>query len=111
VTTIGTNGGPGAYGTFDMSGNLNEWNDFDGITTGQYRGIWGGSWNGNANDLSSSHSVDYAPTQESSTIGFRLASPVSSSAVPEIDPAGRGSVLALVSGALCLLERRRLKVA
>ena len=31
--------------------------------------------------------------------------------VPEIDPAGVGSVLALVTGALGLLERRRLKVA
>jgi len=31
--------------------------------------------------------------------------------VPEIDPAGMGSVLALVTGALGLLERRRLKVA
>jgi len=35
----------------------------------------------------------------------------SSSAVPEIDPAGIGSILALASGALCLLERRRLKAA
>jgi hypothetical protein len=34
-----------------------------------------------------------------------------SAAVPEIDPAGIGSVLALVTGALGLLERRRLKVA
>ena len=33
------------------------------------------------------------------------------SAVPEIDPAGIGSVLALVTGALGLIERRRLKVA
>jgi len=32
------------------------------------------------------------------------------SPVPEIDPAGMGSVLALVTGALGLLERRRLKV-
>ena len=32
-------------------------------------------------------------------------------AVPEIDPAGMGSVLVLVTGALGLLERRRLKVA
>jgi len=31
--------------------------------------------------------------------------------VPEIDPAGMGSIAALVSGALCLLERRRLKTA
>ena len=34
-----------------------------------------------------------------------------SSPVPEIDPAGMGSVLALVTGALGVLERRRLKVA
>ena len=33
------------------------------------------------------------------------------SAVPEIDPAGMGSVLALVTGALGLLERRRLKAS
>jgi hypothetical protein len=32
-------------------------------------------------------------------------------AVPEIDPAGMGSVLALVGGALGLLERRRRVVA
>jgi hypothetical protein len=32
-------------------------------------------------------------------------------AVPEIDPAGMGSVMALVTGALALIERRRLKVA
>jgi hypothetical protein len=34
----------------------------------------------------------------------------SASAVPEIDPAGMGSILALVTGALGLLERRRVKV-
>ncbi len=27
VTTVGTNGGASAYGAFDMSGNLREWND------------------------------------------------------------------------------------
>jgi len=36
---------------------------------------------------------------------------IASSAVPEIDPAGIGWVLALVTGALGLLERRRLKTA
>lgn len=30
-----------------------------------------------------------------------------SSAVPEIDPAGMGSVLAIVTGVVCLLEHRR----
>jgi hypothetical protein len=37
------------------------------------------------------------------------AVPTPSSAVPEIDPAGFGSVAALVTGALGLIERRRLK--
>jgi hypothetical protein len=36
---------------------------------------------------------------------------ISVAPVPEIDPAGMGSVLALVTGTLGLLERRRLKVA
>lgn len=35
--------------------------------------------------------------------------PADSVAIPEIDPAGMGSILALVSGALGLLERRRVK--
>lgn len=34
-----------------------------------------------------------------------------SAAVPEIDPAGMGSVVAIVSGVLGLLERRRMKMA
>ena len=40
-----------------------------------------------------------------------LIGTASPSAVPEIDPAGISSVLALVAGALGLLERRRLKTA
>lgn len=40
-----------------------------------------------------------------STPGVAISTP---SSVPEIDPAGMGSVLALVTGALGLLERRRL---
>ena len=34
----------------------------------------------------------------------------SAASVPEIDPSGMGSVLALVTGALGLLERRRLNM-
>ena len=43
--------------------------------------------------------------------GALILGTASPSAVPEIDPAGIGSVLALVTGALGLLERRRLKTA
>ena len=111
VTTVGTNGGPSAYGAFDMSGNLYEWNDLDG-TTGSNRGIRGGGWSdpGPAR-LSSQYSYSWTPANEDNNYGFRLArSGASTSAVPEIDPNSLGSVLALVVGSLGLLERRRLKV-
>ena len=112
VTTVGTNGGPSAYGAFDMSGSLYEWNDLTGAA-GSSRGLRGGGWT--SNDpflLSSSFSKPSNPSGEGGDPGFRLASPVSGpSAVPEIDPNSLGSVLALVLGSLGLLERRRLKAA
>jgi len=52
------------------------------------------------------NSTTFSPTTSGG--GWTLGSV---SAVPEIDPAGMGSVLALVTGALGLLERRRLKAA
>jgi formylglycine-generating enzyme len=112
VTTVGTNGGPSAYGAFDMSGNIFEWNDLTGAADSA-RGLRGGNWsNANPFNLSSSSSLSYNPSGEFDFIGFRLASPVSGpSAVPEIDPNSLGSVLALVLGSLGLLERRRLKAA
>ena len=48
------------------------------------------------------------PSAEGGNLGFRLASPVSISAVPEIDPNGLSAVLGLIVGGLGLLERRRL---
>ena len=79
VTTVGTNGGASAYGAFDMSGNVYEWNDLTGAT-GSSRGRRGGSWGNDASDLSSSLRSSVVPSDETSSIGFRLASPV---AVPE----------------------------
>jgi len=111
VTTVGTNGRPSAYGAFDMSGNLMEWNDLTGAA-GSNRGFRGGFFG--YNDpfvLSSSSSNSYPPLLDGDAYGFRLASSgASTSAVPEIDPSSLGSVLALVVGSLGLLERRRLKV-
>ena len=74
VTTVGTNGGASAYGAFDMSGNINEWNDLTGAANTN-RGTRGGSWKFGLEGVSSpgASGVD-------ATIGFRLASPV---AVPE----------------------------
>jgi len=103
VTTVGTNGGPSAYGAFDMSGNVYEWNDLDGLAaSGSSRGRRGGNWNNDAFFLSSSGRRTSVPSLELDTDGFRLASPV---AVPE------PSTLGLASGvSLCawwVLKRRR----
>ena len=77
--------------------------------TGSSRGLRGGDWYNVAFFLPSSFRFTDAPSDDFGFMGFRLASPVAAS-VPEIDPAGFGSVLALVTGALGLVERRRLKV-
>jgi formylglycine-generating enzyme required for sulfatase activity len=110
LTDVGAFSGSGSfYGTFDQSGNVFQWNDLDGIP-GYLRGQRGGFYSIDGPFyLSSSGREDLGDAVNDYSVGgFRLASPVSSSAVPEIDPAGIGSVLALVSGALGLLERRRL---
>jgi sulfatase modifying factor 1 len=98
-------------GTFDQSGNVYEWNDLTGAA-GSTRGLRGGEWNGfGASNVSKSVRGDTVdPSLEQDNVGFRLAY-VAATGVPEIDPAGMGSVLALVTGALGLFERRRLKVA
>jgi len=108
LTDVGAFSGSGSfYGTFDQSGNVDQWNDLDGAA-GSSRGLRGGRWNVNAiNDVSSSISGSIGPSYELSLIGFRLASPVSGSAVPEIDPNGLSAVLGLLAGGLGLLERRR----
>ena len=68
------------YGTFDQSGNVNQWNDLDGNGGGSLE-VRGGSWlYSDASYESSSFSSPYATSNESMTVGFRLASPV---AVPE----------------------------
>jgi formylglycine-generating enzyme len=80
VTTVGTNGGPGAYGTFDMSGNVSEWNDLD-ETADSLRGIRGGGWNGSTYSLSStSRGTSKTSDKNFHSLGIRLAAPV---AVPE----------------------------
>jgi len=102
VTTVGTNGGASAYGAFDMSGNVYEWNDLTGAT-GSSRGRRGGSWGNDASDLSSSLRSSVVPSDETSSIGFRLASPV---AVPE--PSICAMALAgLGCGCYAMVRRRR----
>jgi sulfatase modifying factor 1 len=81
LTEVGAfSGSESAYGTFDQSGNVYEWNDLTGTTAGSSRGLRGGFWSYDAFDLSSSGRGTDDPSIEFSFIGFRLASPV---AVPE----------------------------
>jgi len=108
VTTVGSNGGPSAYGAFDMSGNVEEWNDLTGAPA-ESRGVRGGDHDAFANQLSSSgRGGDPQATLENRFMGFRLAAQESGPpGVPEIDPAGLGSALALLGGVLSLRERLR----
>jgi formylglycine-generating enzyme required for sulfatase activity len=73
VTTVGSNGGPSAYGTYDQSGQVYEWNDLNN-TTGSSRGLRGGSWINIAYYLSSSSRSTFAPSAEYDSLGFRLSS-------------------------------------
>jgi sulfatase modifying factor 1 len=112
LTDVGAFSGSGSfYGTFDQSGNVYQWNDLDG-TAGSTRGLRGGYWtNSPALVLSSSYGFPFNPASETYSIGFRLASPVSSSPVPEIDPATSSSALSLVAGVLAMIEQRRRRAA
>jgi formylglycine-generating enzyme required for sulfatase activity len=103
VTTVGTNGGASAYGAFDMSGNVQEWNDFTGAA-GSSRGLRGGGWNDrDSRDLSSPIRSSSAPSSELNRLGFRLASPV---AVPE--PSTYAMALAgLACGGYSMFRRRK----
>jgi formylglycine-generating enzyme required for sulfatase activity len=93
------------YGTFDQSGLVDQWIDLDGAPSSS-RGLRGGFWYSLALEVSSSNSISFVPSYEYGDVGFRLASPVSGSAVPEIDN-GLSAVLGLLAGGLGLLGRRR----
>jgi formylglycine-generating enzyme len=106
VTTVGTNGGASAYGAFDMSGNIFEWNDLTGAA-GSSRGLRGGRWNDSAFDLSSSYRGTGGPSDGSNTVGFRLAS---TDATPIPEP-GTWAAMAIFAGGAAYAGWRRRKSA
>jgi sulfatase modifying factor 1 len=93
------------YGTFDQSGNVNEWIDFS-LAAGSGRGIRGGSWRWGESSLSSAARTNTGPGEAGSgttTDGFRLASTV---AVPE--PSTYAMALAgLACGGYTMFRRRK----
>ena len=77
VTSVGSNGGPSAYGTYDMTGNQWEWNDLTAVS-GTTRELRGGSWGNQlvADMTSSARYPNFDPSFEGPNVGFRLASTV-----------------------------------
>lgn len=52
------------YGAFDMSGNVYDWNDLDGVAAGSSRGRRGGFWSSGASDVSSAGRNSFDPSDE-----------------------------------------------
>jgi formylglycine-generating enzyme required for sulfatase activity len=102
LTDVGAFGGsPSAYGTFDQSGNVQEWNDLAGAAM-NLRGIRGGFCFSGAGGLSSAY-WDAWPAANEGYQGFRLSSPV---AVPE--PSTYAMALAgLACGGYSMWRRRK----
>jgi formylglycine-generating enzyme len=89
---------PGPYGTYDMGGNVWQWNE--AIVDGTTRGLRNGDCHLNSDHLASSYrSYNSSPADGWSTVGFRVAS------VPE-----PGSIALLLAGAAGMLIWRRARM-
>lgn len=81
LTSVGTNGGPSFYGTYDQSGNVFNWNDADG-TLSSLRGARGGSYGQAEYQMTGFYTANNAgavgpPTNfHAYEYGFRIASSV-----------------------------------
>jgi formylglycine-generating enzyme required for sulfatase activity len=89
-------GSAGAYDTFDQGGNVSEWND---AVIDSSRGVRGSAWYYLEDFLQSSSRGVNGPTNESSRVGFRVAS------VPE--PSTYALLAMTAAGALWMTRRRR----
>jgi len=93
-------GSPSGYGTFDQGGNLREWNDLTGLAAAVDRGVGGGGWSSSLFEYEADR-VGFllAATDESPTIGIRLAT------VPE--PSTVVLAVAGLAGAAWIASRPR----
>jgi sulfatase modifying factor 1 len=95
-------------GTFDMGGNIYEWNESafaGGEPTGSEERVFrGGAWYDESGELQSSNRSSLTPGNEFDDIGFRVAS-VSAAVAAVPEPSSLGL---LVIGAMgCVLRRKR----
>ena len=97
VTTVGSAGAlaESYFGTADQGGNVLEWND--AVISGSSRGLRGGSFSLDGNNLRASDRNDNGPSSESNRIGFRVAS------VPE----PTSLLLTMLAGGVMLARRKR----
>jgi formylglycine-generating enzyme required for sulfatase activity len=72
LTTVGSNGGPSTYGTYDQSGNVWEWNDLSGNSSDN-KGFRGGSWDANPVAISSLRRNIPLASFENYNLGFRIS--------------------------------------
>lgn len=76
VTTVGTNGSPSFYGTFDQTGQVWEWNDaISGGGPTAARGVRGGSWLNASTYIGASYRgfTGAGPSFGNGNVGFRIA--------------------------------------
>ena len=100
VTTVGSNGGPSVYGTYDQSGNVYEWTDSVASSTSSARR--GGAWDNSSFVISKSFRSFVAGSTEYISTGFRIATSINPSSLPNFvlvgdsdnatDDTGYGSV-------------------
>lgn len=81
-------GGLSTYGTMGQGGNIWEWMETSynwlAPTPGSSRGLRGGSWNNNDNNLASSNRNNNDPSNENNNVGFRVARPLRVHAFPSV---------------------------
>ena len=87
LTTVGTNGGPSAYGTFDQTGNISQLHELTGAA-GSSRGVRNGDWGPNPFYSSSLARTVTDSTGNLSSLGFRLASSSNPLALPHFVTVG-----------------------
>jgi len=74
LTAVGSyTGSASPAGTFDQGGNVWEWNEAI-IVGGSNRGLRGGSFGINPDNLAASDRLDFVPANENVFVGFRVAS-------------------------------------
>lgn len=98
VVVGGTSLNDANIGPFTIPGAI-AWDTHYAPTPHTGDGFVEGTWFGNDYNSQWLQSTTYSPLMSITA--------EASSAVPEIDPAGAGSVLSLVAGAMAMLERRR----